>query len=227
MNTYKRHRFPPDIISYAVWLYYSFNLSHRDVEDLLAEHVITVSYEAIRLWCNKFGALYASRLKRKHQGYGDTFYIDEVFVKINGRQHYLWRAVDQDGEIIDVYLQAKRDGAAAKRFFHRLITSHGAEPRKIVTDKLRSYGVAHREVIPEAIHDTSQYANNRAEQSHETTRVRERGMRRFKSSSQAQRFVTAHAAIHNLFNLGRHLISAQHYRDLRVSAFSEWSRAVA
>ena len=227
MNTYKRHRFPQDIISYAVWLYYRFNLSHRDIEDLLAERSITVSYEAIRLWCIKFGALYASRLKRKHQGYGDTFYIDEVFVKINGRQHYLWRAVDQDGEIIDVYLQAKRDGAAAKRFFHRLITSHGAEPRKIVTDKLRSYGVAHREVIPEAIHDTSQYANNRAEQSHETTRVRERGMRRFKSSSQAQRFVTAHAAIHNLFNLGRHLISAQHYRDLRVSAFSEWSRAVA
>jgi len=227
MNIYKRHRFPPDIISYAVWLYYRFNLSHRDVEDLLAERGITVSYEAIRLWCIKFGALYTRRLKRMHRGYGDTFYIDEVFVKINGRQHYLWRAVDQDGEIIDVYLQAKRDGAAAKRFFHRLISSHGAEPRKIVTDKLRSYGVAHRELMPKAIHDTSQYANNLAEQSHETTIVRERGMRRFKSTGQAQRFVTAHAAIHNLFNLGRHLVSAQHYRSLRGSAFSEWSRAVA
>lgn len=227
MHTYKRHRFPPDIINYAVWLYYRFNLSHSDIEDLLAERGITVSYEAIRLWCIKFGTLYARRLKRKHQGYGDTFYIDEVFIKINGRQHYLWRAVDQDGEIIDVYLQAKRDGTAAKRFFHRLITSHGGEPRKIVTDKLRSYGVAHREVISEAIHDTSQYVNNRAEQSHDTTRVRERGMRRFKSTGQAQRFVTAHAAIHNLFNLGRHHVSAQHYRDLRVSAFSEWSRAVA
>ena len=227
MNIYKRHRFPPDIIIYAVWLYYRFNLSHRDVEDLLAERGITVSYEAIRLWCIKFGALYTRRLKRMHRGYGDTFYIDEVFVKINGRQHYLWRAVDQDGEIIDVYLQAKRDGAAAKRFFHRLISSHGAEPRKIVTDKLRSYGVAHRELMPEAIHDTSQYANNLAEQSHETTRVRERGMRRFKSTGQAQRFVTAHAAIHNLFNLGRHLVSTQHYRSLRGSAFSEWSRAVA
>ncbi len=175
MNTYKRHRFPPDIISYAVWLYYRFNLSHRDIEDLLAERGITVSRESIRLWCNKFGSLYARRLKRKHRGYGDTFYIDEVFVKINGKQHYLWRAVDQDGEVVDVYLQAKRDGATAKRFFRRLLRSNGSEPRKIVTDKLRSYGVAHRELMPDTIHSKAQYENNRAEQSHEATRVRERG----------------------------------------------------
>ena len=232
MSTYKRHRFPPDIISYAVWLYHRFNLSHRDIEDILAERGITVSREAIRLWCIKFGAIYARRLKRKHRGYGDTFYIDEVFVKINGKQYYLWRAVDQDGEVVDVFLQAKRDGAAAKRFFKRLLRSHGEEPRKIVTDKLRSYGFAHRELIPETIHSTQQYENNRAEQSHETTRVRERGMRwsdnsEFKSVRQAQRFLGAHAAVSNLFNLGRHLVSAQHYRDLRVSAFSEWDRAVA
>jgi putative transposase len=107
MNTYKRYRFPPDIISYAVWLYYRFSLSHRDIEDLLAERGITVSHESIRLWCIKFGAIYAHRLKRNHRGYGDTFFIDEVFVKINGNQHYLWRAVDQDGEVVDVYLQAK------------------------------------------------------------------------------------------------------------------------
>jgi putative transposase len=227
MNTYKRHRFPPDIISYAVWLYYRFNLSHRDIEDLLAQRGITVSYETIRLWCIKFGALYSKRLKRKHRGYGDTFYIDEVFVKINGKQHYLWRAVDQDGEVVDVYLQAKRDGATAKRFFKRLLARHGGEPRKIVTDKLRSYGVAHRELIPSTIHSTEQYENNRAEQSHEATRVRERGMRKFKSMKQAQRFVTAHAAVSNLFNLGRHLVRAGHYRNLRVSAFGEWSRVVA
>ena len=152
MNTYKRHRFSPDIISYAVWLYYRFNLSHRDIENLLAERGFTVSYGAIRLWCIKFGSLYARRLNRKHQGYVDIFYIDEVFVKVNGRQHYMWRAVDQDGEVIDVYLQPKRDGTTAKRF------------------------------------------------------------------------VTAHAAIHNLFNLGRHLVGAQHHRDLRGSAFSEWSK---
>ena len=111
-------------------------------------------------------------MKRKHRGYGDTLFIDEVFVKINGKQHYLWRAVDQDGEVVDVYLQAKRDGAAAKRFFRRLLQSYRGEPRKIVTDKLRSYGVAHLELIPDAIHDKSQYANNRVEQSHESTRVR-------------------------------------------------------
>jgi putative transposase len=227
MNTYKRHRFPPDIISYAVWLYYRFNLSHRNIEDLLAERGITVSREAIRLWCIKFGALYAKRLKRKHRGYGDTFYIDEVFVKINGRQHYLWRAVDQDGEVVDFFLQARRDGAAAKRFFKRLLRSHGGEPRKIVTDKLRSYGVAHRELMPDVIHDNAPYANNRAEQSHEATRVRERVMRRFKSVGQAQRFLSAHTAVSNLFNLGRHLVGAQHYRDLRISALAEWSRVVA
>ena len=227
MTTYKRHRFAPDIISYAVWLYYRFNLSHRGIEDLLAERGITVSYETIRLWCIKFGAKYSRQLKRRYRGYGDTFYIDEVFVKINGKQHCLWRAADQDGEVVDVPLQAKRDGAAAKRFFRRLLQHHGDEPRKIVTDKLRSYGVAHREVIPEAIHDTSRYANNRAEQSPEATSVRERGMRKYKSVGRTQRFVTAHAAVQNLFNLGRHLVRAQHYRDLRVSAFDEWSRAAA
>jgi putative transposase len=148
-------------------------------------------------------------------------------VNINGKQHYLWRAVDQDGEVVDVYLQAKRDGAAATRFFKRLLRNHGDEPRKIVTEKLRSYGVAHRELMPDVIHDSSQHANNRAEQSHEATRVRERGMRRFKSVNQAQRFLGAHAAVSNLFNLGRHLARAQHYRDLRMSAFAEWGRAVA
>ena len=227
MNIYKRHRFPPDIISYAVWLYHRFNLSHRDIEDLLAERGITVSREAIRLWCIKFGAIYTRRLKRKHRGYGDTFYIDEVFVKINGIQHYLWRTVDQDGEVVDVFLQARRDGATAKRFFKRLLRSNGGEPRKIVTDKLRSYGVAHRELISEAIHSTELYENNRVEQSHEATRARERGMRKFKSIRQAQRFLDAHAAVHNLFNLGRHLVRAEHYRNLRISAFTEWGRAVA
>ena len=110
MNIYNQHRFQPDIISYAVWFYYSFNLCHRDIEDLLVERGITVSRESIRLWCIKFGAIYTRRLNRKHRGYGDTFFIDEVFVRINGKQHYLWRAVDQDGAVVDVYLQAERDG---------------------------------------------------------------------------------------------------------------------
>jgi putative transposase len=131
------------------------------------------------------------------------------------------------GEVVDVNLPSKRDGAAAKRFFRRLLRLHGVAPRKILADKLRSYACAHREVVPEAIHVSHRYANNRAEQSHEPTRVRERGMRRFKSGRQAQRFLGAHAAVSNLFNLGRHLVRAQLYRNLRISAFAEWGRAVA
>ena len=226
-NIYKRYRFPSDIIQYAVWLYYRFNLSNRDIEDLLAERGINVTYEAIRLWCYKFGPKYSAKLKRKHRGFGDTFFIDEVFVRIDGKQHYLWRAVDQDGEVVDVYLQKRRDAAAAKRFFKRLLKKHSDEPRKIVTDKLRSYGVAHRELMPDAIHDTSKYANNRAELSHQPTRVRERGMRRFKSAQQAQRFLNIHAAVFNLFNLGRHKVSAKHYRIFRLRAFASWMSAVA
>lgn len=231
MNTsnrlYKRHRFPAEIIQYAVWLYFKFNLSHRDIEDLLAKRGIQISYEAIRLWCNKFGPKYAAKLRKKHQGYGDTFFLDEVFIKINGIQCYLWRAVDQDGEIVDVFLQKRRDGKAAKCFFKRLLRKNKGEPRKIVTDKLRSYGVAHRELIPEAIHDTSQYANNKSELSHQPTRVRERGMRKFKSITQAQRFLNSHAAVYNLFNLGRHLVSAENYRYFRLRAFASWEKAVA
>ena len=168
------------IVHYAVWLYYRFNLSHQDIEDMLAERGITVTRESVRLWCNKFGPRVAHRLRRKHRGFGDTLFIDEVFVRIEGRQQYLWRAVDQDGEVVDVFLQSRRDGAAAKRFFKRLMRICKAEPRRISTDKLRSYGVAHRELMPDVVHDTSQYANNRAELSHQPTRVRERRMRRFK-----------------------------------------------
>jgi putative transposase len=222
---YKRYRFPVEIIQYAVWLYHRFNLSHRDIEDLMAQRGITVSHASIRLWCNKFGSKYAARLRRKHQGYGDTFFIDELFVKIQGDLHYLCRAVDQDGEVVDEFLQKKRNGKAAKRFFKRLLKNHKGEPRKIVMDKLRSYGVAHRELIPESVHDTSKYANNRAELSHQPTRVRERGMRKFKPVQQAQRFLDVHAAVYNLFNLGRHLISADTYRFFRLRSFASWKSA--
>ena len=226
-NPYKRHRFPPAIIQYAVWLYHRFNLSHRDIEDLLAERRIDVSYESVRLWCNKFGPLFSKRLKRKHPGFGDTFFIDEVFVTIAGQRHCLWRAVDQDGDVIDVYLQTRRDAEAAKRFFRRLLRSHGKSPRKIVTDKLGSYRVARRELMPETIHDTDHYANNRAELSHQPTRARERGMRRFSSSGQAQRFLSAHAVVYSLFNLQRQRVSAAFYRLRRARAFERWNEAVA
>lgn len=226
-SLHKRHRFPAEIIQYAVWLYFRFSLSHRDIEDLLAQRGIIVTRESIRLWCNKFGPKYARRLRRKHGGYGDTFFIDEVFVIIHGKQPYLWRAVDQDGEVVDVFLQSRRDGKAAKRFFRRLIIRHRGGPRKIVTDKLRSYDVAHRALIPEAVHDSSRYANNRAELSDQPTRVRERGMRGFKSVRQAQRFLSSHSVVYNLFTLGRHLISACYFRELRRGAFASWEEAVA
>jgi len=184
---YKRHRFPPEIIQHTVWLYHRSNLSTRDIEDLMAERGIAISYESIRLWCIKFGPKYAKRLRRRHQGYGGTFFIDEVFVNMRGKQHYLWRAVDQDGEVVDVFLQGRRDGKAAVRFFKRLLRVSGSEPRQIVTDKLRSYGVAHRDVAPDA----------------------------------------AHAAVYNLFNLGRHLISANHYRFSRQRALASWRNAAA
>lgn len=225
-NIYKCHRFPPSIIQHAVWLSYRFNLSIRDVEDLLAERNISVSYEAIRLWINKFGPEFTKRLRRRHTGFGDTYFLDEVFVKIGGKQHYLWRAVDQDGEIVDVYLQTRRDANAAKRFFQRFLIS-GGMPREIVTDKLRSYGVAHRTLIPNTRHNSQQYANNRAELSHQPTRVRERGMRRFKSIRQAQRFLECHAAVYNLFNLYRHSLCRRYFKLFRIRSFATWDAVVA
>ena len=226
-NPYQRHRFPPAIIQYAVWLYHRFNLSHRDIEDLLAERGIEVSYESVRLRCNRFGPLFSERLKRRHPGFGDTFFIDEVFVTIAGQRHYLCRAVDQDGDVIDVYLQMRRDAEAAKRFFRRLLRSHGKSPRKIVTEKLGSYRVARRELMPETIHATDRYANNRAELSHQPTRARKRGMRRFSSPRQARRFLSAHAVVYSLFNLQRQRVSAAFYRFRRARAFEAWNEAVS
>ena len=185
-----------------------------------------VTYEAIRLWWNRFGLKYAARLKRKHCGYGDSFSIDEVFVRIDGKQHYLWWVVDQGGAVVDVFLQKHRDGAAAKRFFKRLLKAHRAEPWKTVTDKLRSYGVAHWELIDDATHDSSQYANNRVELSHQPTRVRERWMRKFKSVAQAQRFSGVHSTAYSLFSLIRHLTSENHYRLFGMRALASWKSAV-
>ncbi len=171
--SYRGYRFPPEIINHAVWLYHRFCLSFRDVEDLLAQRGITVSYEAIRLWCLKFGPEYARALKRRQGRLGDTWYLDEVFVTIQGRRQYLWRGVDQDGDVLDILVQRRRDARAAKRFFRKLLKGQGSPPWRLVTDKLRSYGVAHRAVMPSVIHSTEQYENNRAEVSHEPTRQRE------------------------------------------------------
>ena len=204
-SRYHGYRFPVEIISHAVWIYHRFCMSFRDVEDLLSERGIIVTYETIRHWCQKFGPDYARRLKRRRGRLGDIWHLDEVFVRINGQQQYLWRAVDQDGDVIDILLQTRRDQLAAQRFFRRLLRGQGKEPFRIVTDKLKSYGSALRTVLPSVNHDTGRYANNRAEVSHQPLRQRERQMRRFKSVGQAQRFLSVHGVIQNLFRVGRHL----------------------
>ena len=209
---YHGYRFPPTIISHAVWLYHRFCLSYRDVEDLLAERGIAVSYESIRQWCNRFGPEYARKLKKRQGRLGDTWYLDEVFIKIRGELHYLWRAVDQDGDTIDILVQKRRNKVAAKRFFRKLLKGQRQAPWRMITDKLKSYSAAHREVLPSVPHSTAQYESNRAEVSHEPTRQRERQMRRFKSAGQAQRFLTVYGVVGNLFRLGRHLTRAFHYR---------------
>ena len=175
-SRYYGHRFPPEIISYAVWAYHRFCLSFRDVEDLLAERGIIVSYEAIRIWCQKFGPKYARKLKRRQGRLGDIWHLDEVFIRINGQQQYLWRAVDQDGDVIDILVQPHRNQHAAERFFRRLLRGQGKEPFRIITDKLRSYSAAMRTILSGVNHNTERYANNRAEVSHQPTRQRERQM---------------------------------------------------
>ena len=224
-SSYKGHRFPPEIISYSVWLYHRFTLSFRDVEDLLAERGITVSYEAIRFWCSKFGPPYARILRRKQGRLGDIWHVDEAFLKIRGQLHYLWRAVDQDGDVIDILVTKKRDRRAAKRFFRKALKHQEKPPWQLVTDKLRSYPAAHREVFPSVPHRTGQYENNRAEVSHQHTREKGRQMRRFKSIAQAQRFLAIHGPVQNLFRVGRHHLKAVHHRLLRDRAFDGWREA--
>ena len=202
-------------------------MSFRDVEDLLAERGIVVSYETIRIWCQKFGPGYARNLKRRHGRLGDTWHLDEVFIRINGQQHYLWRAVDQDGDVIDILVQPRRDQRAAERFFRRLLRNQGRKPFRIVSDKLRSYSAAKRTILGEVTHSTERYANNRIEASHQSTRHRERYMRRFKSARQAQRFLSLHGVLHNLFRLGRQLLRAANYRLLRARSLSIWQTATA
>jgi len=226
-SRYSGYRFPSEIISYAIWAYHRFCLSFRDVEDLLAERGITVSYETIRRWCQKFGADYVRKLKRRQGRLGDHWHLDEVFLRINGELQYLWRAVDQDGDVIDILVQPRRDRRAAERFFRRLLRGQGQQPLRIITDRLRSYSAAMRTSFCNVAHTTERYANNRMEASHQPTRQRERQMRRFKSTVQAQRFLSLHGVVHNLFRLGRHLIRPKNYRFLRSRSFSVWRTVTA
>ncbi|MGP3691330.1 IS6 family transposase [Streptomyces sp. IBSNAI002] len=222
--SYKNHRYPADVISHCVWLYFCFPLSFREVEEMMLERGIVVSHETIRRWCLKFGQAYANSLRRRHPRPGDKWHLDEVFVKIGGVRKYLWRAVDADGNVLDILVQNRRDKAAASRFFRRLLTTTGQVPRVIVTDKLKSYGAAHREVMPSVENRSHKGLNNRAENSHQPTRQRERAMKGFRSVGGAQRFLSAFTGISPHFRPHRHLITAGRYRlEMRVR-FTIWTQ---
>jgi putative transposase len=223
-SLYRGHRFPREIISHSVWLYFRFGVSFRDVEEMMAARGVMLSYETVRRWCDKFGKQYVDGLRRRRPRTGDKWHLDEVFLKINGVTHYLWRAVDQNGVVLDILVQPKRDRFAAMRFFRKLLRGTGRKPRVIITDKLRSYGAAKRVVMPGVAHRQHRYLNNRAENSHQPTRERERRMRRFKSGWHAQRFVEVHGIITSHFRPRRHLLSAADYRRLRSKRFRIWNQ---
>lgn len=224
---YFRHRFPVEIISYAVWLYYRFSLSFRDVEELMAQRGVVVTYETIRIWAEKFGRAYAKRLRYRAGSAGNQRFLDEMFVKMNGKGLILWRAVDQDGEVLDILVQSRRNSKAAKRFFKKLLKGQGTVPRLVTTDKLKSYAAAKQKLMPSVEHRQDKGLNNRAENSHQPTRQRERSMRRFKSAKHAQRFLTIFGVIGSFFRVGRHLLKATHYRELMQRRFSDWSDVVS
>src|ERR1700740_2257136 len=221
-NPYRGFRFPAEIIEHAVWLYHCFSLSLRDVELILAARGGVVSYESIREWGLRFGRLFANMLKRRRPQPGDKWFLDEVFIRIRGKLHSLWRAVDQDGHVLDILVQSRRNAKAAKRFFRKLLKGLQYVPRVIVTDKLKSYAAAKRQILPHVEHRQSRYLNNRAEVSHQPTRRRERQMQRFKSARHAQRFLSNHSRIHNHFQLRRHRLSASDHRQARDIAFLTW-----
>ena len=219
---YSRHRFPSEIISYCVWLYYTFPLSYRDIEKMMLYRGIEVTYETIREWCQKFGQQYANQLRRKGPYVGDKWHLDEVVVTLKKQQYYLWRAVDGEGNVLDVLLQKHRDTKAAKRFFRKLLKKQGFVPRVIVTDKLKSYEAAKKQVMPNVEHRQHKGLNNLCENSHQSTRTRERRMRRFKSPGQAQRFLSAFGPIRGHFHPKQHQMTADHYREQMRQRFEDW-----
>ena len=219
---YKNHRFPGEIISHGVWLYYRFPLSYRDVQELLFERGVTVSHEAMRQWCRKFGQDDANRLRRRPQP-GDKWHLDEGFFTINDERHYLWRAVDQDDNVLDILVQRRRNKQAAKKFFRKPLKGLPYVPRVIITDKLKNYGAAKREILPGVEHRQNRYLNNRCENSPRPTRQREYHMQGFKSPGHAQRFLSAHGPIAQHFRPRRHLLSASNYRQEMRKRFESWA----
>jgi putative transposase len=222
--SYRRHRFPAEIIQHAIWLYLRFTLSYRDVEELLAERGLDVSYGTVRRWVLKFGQLIARKLR---QGPSARWHLDEMVARIAGKRMYLWRAVDHEGEILDMLVQRGRDMQAVLRLMRKLLKEQGFAPKLLVTDKLSSYGSAFRQLRLACPHDRGLRKNNRAENSHQIVRRRERKMQRFKSSRSAQRFLNIQSAVHNTFNHQRHLVSRSTLRIFRAEATARWQDAVA
>ncbi|MER5618451.1 IS6 family transposase [Streptomyces sp. NPDC002215] len=222
--SYKGHRYPVEVISHCVWLYFRFPLSFREVEELMLQRGVIVSYETVRRWSAEFGQAYADGLRRRRSRPGGKWHLDEVFVKVNGEQKYLWRAVGQDGNVLDILLQSRRDRAAARRFFRRLMKKTRTVPGVVVTDKLRSYGAAHREVMPSVEHRSHKGLNNRAENSHQPTRRRERAMKGFRSVGGAQRFLSAFSGISPHFRPHRHLMTASDHRAEMTVRFVIWDQ---
>ncbi|ALI56546.1 IS6 family transposase [Celeribacter marinus] len=218
---FKGHRFPSEIIEYAVWLYFRFSLSLRDVEDLLAQRGIVVSHETVRFWMMKFGHQYAKSIRRDRPPVGDKWHLDEVVISIRGKKRWLWRAVDQHGNALEILVQSRRNMKAAMRFMRKLMKQFGV-PRVLITDKLRSYGAAKRRLVPRLEHRSHKGLNNQAEVSHKPTRRRERVMGRFKSARRAQQFLSAHDQINVLFRPRRHRLNARSYRHARLDAFAIW-----
>ena len=219
---YRGHRFPAEVIAHAVWLYFRFPLSLRMVEDLLAARGIIVSHETVRRWAEKFGRDFANKIRRRTPRYGDKWHLDEVVVAINGKKHWLWRAVDQEGFVLDVLVQSRRNKRAAERLLRKLLRKHGRSPRVMITDKLGSYGAARRDMGMKFEHRQHKGLNNRAENSHLSTRRRERIMKRFKSARHLQRFLSIHDPIANLHHFPRHSLSSTDYRSLRSEAMNAW-----
>jgi transposase-like protein len=228
MISFKRHRFPPAVIRLAVYLYFRFTLSIRDVEELLAQRGIEASREAVRCWVNKFGPTMAASLRRRKMPPTGRWHLDEAMAKIGGRRMIIWRAVDDEGEVLDVLVQKRRNKAAALKLLRRLLKNQGIHPETITTDKLASYGAAARELnLTDRHRPGGMRANNRAENSHLQIRRRERKQQKFKSQGSAQRFLASHAAIYNTFNIQPHLVSRPALRIFRERAFNVWEAATA
>ncbi len=224
--SFKRHRFPADVIRQAVWLYFRFTLSFRDVEELLAQRGIEVSYETVRCWSIKFGPQIARNLRRREGPASPRWHLDEMVCTVGGKRMYLWRAVDDEGVVLDLVMQTRRDTGAALKLLRRLLRSNPVPPEAIVTDGLASYGSALKELNLADRHRPGRLReNNRAENSHLPIRRRERKMQGFKSAPSAQRFLTTHAAIYNAFYVQRHLICRPTLRLFTARAMSSWRAA--